>query len=138
MGEYYKNIADGDPDPTGPVEANDLVLIVTFDTMAAETTTQSKGEHRITDLMIAAEIGEAKAHAFLDAMQADVPSRVMNWVKTTGLDINNSDVQTKISNSAYPNKAEVLAMANEVVKKYPKLRLGDLLTARILRQEGKI
>ena len=128
----YKAIADGDPNISGALEAS-------FLSMSVETVTRERtGEYRITDLMIAAEIGEGKAHQFLDAMEAMVPPRVKSWIETNGLNINNTDVKSHINSSVYPHKAEVLAMASETVLKYPSMNRSHLAKARTMRAKGRV
>lgn len=125
----YTAIADGDPG--GDLEA-------AYATMLAETITQSRGQHPVTDLRVAGEIGLAAAEEFFTSIEAVVSSRVIGWFRTTGVDINHPDTIATLNAINPPHKDAVLAMGNETVSKYPGLTIEHLKKARTKRAAGEI
>ena len=132
MSVNYKLIADNDPGGT---------LDAAFESMAAETTKQSKGKYLVNDLMIVNELGASDGHAFLDSVEASelLPERAKLWLRGNGIDVNHPDVEGILTAMNPPNIDKVLAMGDEVVPKYGAgFNEKQLNNARISRLNGAI
>lgn len=129
----YKLIADGDP--TGD-------LFVAYDTMLAQTETVSKGVFKVSDIMVAKEIGLTKANLFLDAVETFMPSRVANWIQGQGIDINDAETVAAlgtITALVAEDLAAVLAMGTSTACIYGTgFKPGHLQNARQKREAGLI
>lgn len=126
----YTLIANEDPGGT---------LEQAYATMVDRRVSVSRGVYKITDIMVAAEIGLSKAESFLSAVEAAVPARVSHWIKTGGIDINHPDTIATLTAINPPHLAEVLPMGSESVCPYGAgFKIGHLQNARQMRADGRI
>lgn len=132
----WTQIANGDPGGT---------VDQAFSAMAAETVSNT-AEKRVTDIDMARDMGFAQANNFLNGIQAAIdaqaiPARVMRWIETVGLDVNNNQVATVLGNlvtAGHVTAGQVNAvLALGRVAKYPGLEKWHIEKARRLRAEGK-
>lgn len=140
MTDYYKTLADADPG--GDLQA-------AYEAMKAETVDVSRGEYRITDQDIAAEIGPVEGLAFTAALEAArdagaLKPRILRWLEGKGIDINNPGTRGMLAQLVAADHLDqalvdkVVAMGSIAQPKYPGLELGHLQNARDWRKEGKI
>lgn len=132
----WTQIANGDPGGT---------IDQAFASMSAETIPNTL-EKRVTDVDMARDMGFSQTNNFLSGLQAAIdasaiPQRVMRWIETVGLDVNNAQVATvlgSLATSGYITNAQVTAvLALGRVAKYPGLQKWHIEKARRLRLEGK-
>jgi hypothetical protein len=125
----YAFIADYDPG--GDLEA-------AFATMAGETFVQLRAEYIVTDVRIAGVLGMTAAVEFLDAVEAAVPERAINWIRSTGVNICHPETIAILNAINPPHKDLVLAMGEESVLQHPGLTIEQLKKARLKRAAGEV
>lgn len=132
----YKSIADNDPG--GDAQA-------AFE--ALKGMKQNSNENvMITDLSMANRLGFTVANEILDGIQMaidanQISSRVMRWIETVGIDVNNSDSVAQIDALVVAglittdHKTALLNLGKEFM--FPGITKSDVEKARRLRSEGK-
>ena len=107
--------------------------------MSSETVDSVRTLAIYNDRGLAAVIGLAKTVAFLDAVEAQVPPRVTNWLATVGIDLAHPDTVAQLTLIDPPHLADVMALLDETRQKYgPNFRKGHLQNARQYRLKGAI
>lgn len=138
MSVPYKLYADDDPGGT---------LESAFATMEAATVNTTP-KYRLTYMSIASKVDLAAAIAIEKAIDGAIglkaiPKWVATIMVTTGLDINDPQVQMILGQLIGANLSEAQAdkiLAVGVVKEpmYPGIKIGHLNDARVQRKEGNV
>ena len=140
--EFYKALADADPDLNGDLQTS-------FDALKAQTVTQSRGVYKMNYISIAGDVGYTTASALESFVNAGITAgTIPKWagaaMEGVGLDINNPDTHQALAEmvtAGYPAamRDEILAQGDEQIAAFPQLReQSQLAKARNLRAEGKV
>ena len=132
MGVDYKGIADADPGGT---------LEDAFKYMSEDIKVQSRGEYRVTQLIMARDLGMTLAtsiRAKLDTavVAGGVPGWLIGFLDGPGIDINDPETaifMTQLVAGKILNKSEadaLLGMRTETVLVWSGLKIGHLDNSR--------